>query len=158
MLEKILSGGQSGAEQSGWRAALAFGVPAAGWMPKGFLTEGGAHPEFAERYGASEMSTDSGTAPIEQNVQDADATLWFGETTTLGAQVTVGACHRLGKPCLLIYPGASFEPSHVVTWLAENSVRTLNVAGNHEEEESGIADRVERFLDQVLQQLGHERA
>jgi hypothetical protein len=34
----------------------------------------------------------------------------------------------------------------------------LNVAGNRESDEPGIGDRVERFLGQVLQQLGHELA
>ena len=39
----------------------AFGVPTGGWMPKGFLTEDGPRPEFAEQYGAAEMPTDSDT-------------------------------------------------------------------------------------------------
>ena len=158
MLDKIISGGQTGADQAAWPAAKAFGVPTGGWMPKGFLTEDGPHPELAERYGAAEMPTDNQPARTEQNVQDSDATLWFGETTTAAAQATVGACHRFGKPCMPVYPGASFEPSHVAAWIAENKIRTLNVAGNREGEESGIGDRVERFLGEVLQQLGHERA
>jgi hypothetical protein len=158
MLDKILSGGQTGAEQAGWRAAQAFGVPTGGGMPKGFRIEDGAHPEFAARYDATELRTDSELARTEQNVQDSDATLWFGETTTAGAQATVGACHRNGKPCLPVYPGAAFEPSHVATWITENRIRTLNVAGNREAEEPGIAARVEQFLGQVLQQLGHQPA
>jgi hypothetical protein len=158
MLEKIISGGQTGADQAGWRSARAFGVPTGGWMPQGFLTEDGPRPEFVERYAAAEMPTDSYPARTEQNVRDSDATVWFGVTTTAGAQATVGACHRLGKPCLPVYPGASFEPSHVATWIAENEIRTLNVAGNRESDESGIGDRVERFLAQVLQLLGHVRA
>ena len=56
-----------------------------------------------------------------------------------------------------VYPDASFEPSHIATWIAENQIKTLNVAGNSEGEEPGIGDRVERFLGQVLQQLGHQQ-
>ena len=52
MLEKIISGGQSGADQAGWRTAKAFGVSSGGWMPRGFLAEDGPHPEFADEYGA----------------------------------------------------------------------------------------------------------
>ena len=158
MLEKILSGGQTGADQGAWRAATAFGIPCGGCMPLGFLTEDGPRPEFSEQYGARELPTESSAARTEQNVHDSDATLWFGETTTSGAQTTVGACQKLGKPCLPVYPAASFEPSHVVTWIVEHTIRTLNVAGNRESIEPGIGDRVERFLGQVLQQLGHERA
>ncbi len=154
MLKKIISGGQSGAEQAGWRAAEAFGVPVGGWMSEGFLTDEGPRPDFAERYGASEMSAGSGLTPTEQNVQDSDATLWFGETTTTAAQATVRACHRFGKPCMPIDPGAAFEPSHVATWITENRFGTLNLAGNREAEEPGIEDRVENFLGQVLRLLG----
>ncbi len=158
MLDKIISGGQSGADQAGWRAARTFGVLSGGWMPRGFLTEEGPHPEFADQYGATELPADSVRDRTEQNVLAADATLWFGVTTTLRAQETVGACHRFAKPCMPVYPGASFEPCQVATWIAENKFGTLNVAGNREQEEPGIGDRVERFLGEVLQQLGHERA
>jgi hypothetical protein len=158
MLEKIIISARTGADQAAWRAAKAFGVPACGWMPNGFLTEDGPHPEFADQYGAAELATDSVPDRTEQNVLAADATLWFGVTTTLGAQATVGACQRFAKPCMPVYPGASFEPGHVASWIAENKIRTLNVAGNREEEEPGIGDRVESFLGEVLQQLGHERA
>jgi hypothetical protein len=91
-------------------------------------------------------------------VQDSDATLWFGLTTTAAAQETVGACQRLGKPCMPVYPGASFEPRHVATWIAEHEVATLNVAGNCEEDEPGIGARLEGFLGEVLEQLVHKRA
>ena len=47
MLERVISGGQTGADQAGWRAARAFGIPTGGAMPKGFLTEDGPCPEFA---------------------------------------------------------------------------------------------------------------
>jgi hypothetical protein len=157
MLDKVISGGQTGADQAAWRSASAFGIATGGWMPQGFLTEDGSRPEFAEQYGATELPTDGDLARTEQNVQESDGTLWFGETTTSGAQAAVGACQRSGKPCLPVYPGASFEPAHVATWIAKNGIGTLNVAGNRESEEPGIGDRVERFLGEVLQGLGHQR-
>jgi hypothetical protein len=156
MLDKLITGGQTGADQAGWRAAKAFRVRVGGWMPKGFLTEDGPHPEFAEQYGATEMPTDSLLARTERNVQDSDATLWFGETTTSGAQATVRACQIVGKPCMLIYPGASFEPSHVAAWVTLNRIKTLNVAGNRESDEPGIGHRVEEFLARVLELFGRE--
>jgi hypothetical protein len=57
VLEKIISNGQTGLDQAGWRAARAAGIPTGGWMPKGFLTEDGPHPEFAEDFGALEWVT-----------------------------------------------------------------------------------------------------
>ena len=153
MLKQIVSGGQTGADQAGWRAAAAFGISTGGWMPKGFLTEGGPRPEFARQYGAVEMPTESCTARTEQNVRDSDATIWFGETTTSGAQATVEACHRHCKPIMLVYPAASFEPAHVVAWIVANRIRVLNVAGNRERDEPGIGRRVECFVGQVAELL-----
>ncbi len=158
MLEKIISGGESGANQAGWRAARAFGVAGGGSMRKGFLADDGHHPDYAEQFAAAELPTDSEPARTERNVHDSDATVWFGQTTTTAAHATVEACLRLDKPFMPIYPGASFEPSHVAAWILENQVKTLNVAGNREHEEPGIGDRVERFLGEVLTVLGHERA
>jgi hypothetical protein len=155
MLDRIISGGQSGADQAAWRAAQVFDIPTGGWMARGFPTEDGPHPWFAECYGAVEMPLDSDLTGTERNVQDSDATLWFGETTTAAAQATVGACHRFGKPCMPVYPSATFQPGHVATWITENQVRTLNVAGNSEREEVGIGEQVESFLGQVLRLLGH---
>jgi hypothetical protein len=157
MLDKIVTGGQTGADQAGWRAARAFGVPTGGWMPRGFLTEDGPRSEFAKEFGAAEMPAESTAARTEQNVQDSDGTLWFGETTTSGAHDTVVACRKLAKPFMPVYPSASFEPSHVANWIIENQISTLNVAGNRESVEPGIGGRVKRFLDQVLEQLGFQR-
>jgi hypothetical protein len=158
MLKKIISGGETGANLAGWRAAKAFGVAAGGWMRQGFLTDDGCHPEFAEQYGASASPADSEPAHIEQNVQDSDATIWFGRTTNSSAHATAAACLAFGKPYMPVYPGAAFEPSHVATWIVENAIKTLNVDGNREHEEPGIGEQVERFLGEVLEQLGHERA
>jgi hypothetical protein len=155
MLDTVVSGGQTGADQAGWRTAQAFGVPTGGWMPRGFVTEEGPRPEFAERFGAREIPTEDPEARTEQNVRDADATVWFGDTTTSSAHATVAACQRWGKPCLPIAPVAVFQPPQVAAWLTENRVQTLNVAGNCESDEHGIGERVERFLSAVLRELGH---
>jgi len=158
MLEKMISGGETGASQAGWRAAKAFGVATGGWMRKGFLTDDGRHPEFAELFAAAELPTESHAARSEQNVRDSDATVWFGQTTTSGAHATVVACLTFVKPFLPVDPGAAFEPWHVTRWIVENQIKTLNVAGNGEHDEPGIGDRAERFLGEVLEQLGHKRA
>jgi hypothetical protein len=89
MLEKVITGGQTGADQAAWRAAKAFGIPTGGAMPLGFKTEDGPRPEFAEMYGAVEMPTTSYASRTRQNVKDSDATLWLGETDSPGAKATL---------------------------------------------------------------------
>jgi hypothetical protein len=157
MVEKLISGGETGANQAGWRAARTYGIVTGGWMRRGFRTWDGDQPAFAQQFAASELPTDSEPACTEQNVKDSDGTIWFGQTTTAGAQPTVAACLTFGKPYMPVYPSASFEPSHVATWIVENKIKTLNVAGNRESEEPGISGRVERFLGAVLERLGHQR-
>jgi hypothetical protein len=61
--------------------------------------------------------TDSEPARIEQNIQDSDATIWFGRTTNSSVRATAAACLTFGKPYMPVYPGAAFEPSHVTTRL-----------------------------------------
>jgi hypothetical protein len=103
MLDKITSSGRSGAEQAARRAAEMFGTSSSGWMPKGFVTEDGLHPEFAQAYGAAEMPAESKAAQTEPYVRDSDGILCSGVTTTAAAHETVGGCHRLGKSlCRLI--------------------------------------------------------
>ena len=41
MLERVITRGQTGADQAAWRAAKAFGISTGGAMPLGFLTETG---------------------------------------------------------------------------------------------------------------------
>jgi hypothetical protein len=157
MLDGIISGGKSGAEQAARQAAIAYGIPTGGWMSEGSGTARGPGSELAQPHGAEEMRQESRPTPTEQNVRGSDATLWFGDTTTADAQTTVAACHRFGRPCMPVYPAATFEPSHVATWITENQIKMLNVAGNREDEEPGISAGVQRFLCELLLNLGHNR-
>jgi hypothetical protein len=156
MLEKIVTGGQSGAAQAAWRVARAFGIPTGGWMPLGYLTEAGPRPEFADLYGACEMPSPEYREQTRANIRDSGATLWFGTTDSRGAKATFEACHQLGKSCVRVYPGAMIQPSQVVVWIREHKIKVLNVAGDRESVNPGIGERVERFLAAVLRRLGHE--
>jgi hypothetical protein len=158
MIERLLSGGQTGADQAGWRAARACGLATGGWMPRGFLTEGGPRPEFADLYGARAMPTDAYRLRTEQNVRDSHATLWFGDTGAAGAKATLNACAGMGRPVLRIGLHAHEEvgPSDVAAWLRSNpGITRLNIAGNRESRAPGIGRRVERFLTELFGLLGH---
>ena len=45
VLEKIVSGGQTGVDRAALDAALAAGFPCGGWAPKGRMAEDGAIPK-----------------------------------------------------------------------------------------------------------------
>ena len=53
MLSKVVSGGQTGADQAGLRAAAKAGIDTGGWACKGWLTEKGPASWLAD-YGLAE--------------------------------------------------------------------------------------------------------
>jgi Circularly permutated YpsA SLOG family len=149
VLDRVVSGGQTGADQAGWRAARASGIAPGGWMPVGFLTEAGPRPEFAAMFGALEMPGGGYRQRTRANVRDSDATIWFGDPDSPGGRTTLRACTGFGKPVYLVIEGLT-QPADVVAWIEAEEIRVLNVAGNRESTERGIGDRVERFLIEVF--------
>ncbi|MBL7204628.1 MAG: hypothetical protein ISS63_09880 [Desulfobacteraceae bacterium] len=63
MLQKIISGGQTGAARAALDVAIEFNIPHGGWIPKGRRTEDGVLPE---KYQLKEMPTASYPKRTEQ--------------------------------------------------------------------------------------------
>lgn len=80
MLKKIISGGQTSADQAALDAAIKLGIAHGGWIPIGRTTETGTLPE---NYNLQEMPTDDYSKCIEQNVKDSKGTLiiFYGKLT-----------------------------------------------------------------------------
>ena len=72
MIKKIISGGQTGADQAVLDIVIKLELPHGGWIPKGRITEAGPLPD---KYRLKEMPTDSYSEYIEQNVKDSKGTL-----------------------------------------------------------------------------------
>jgi hypothetical protein len=155
MLERVISGGQTGVDQAAILAARVANIPTGGWAPLGWLTESGPAPWLGE-YGLKEMRTASYRARTEQNVRDSTATLWFGSTSTPEAKTTLLAIRGMGRPHMLVIPGQGVRPSDVAAWITAGGFKVLNVAGNRESKSPGIGDRVAVFLGRVFDQLARE--
>jgi hypothetical protein len=153
VLERVVSGGQTGADQAGWRAARASGIATGGWMPENFLTEAGPRPDFAEMFGAVEMPGGGYPERTRANARDSDATVWFGDAGSPGGRTTLRACAGFGKAVYVVIDGLT-RPSDVAAWIVAEEVRVLNVAGNRESTDPGIGERAERCLVAVF---GHFR-
>jgi len=54
MIEKIISGGQTGVDRAALDVALDMGIPCGGWCPKGRKAEDGAIPD---RYPLKKMTS-----------------------------------------------------------------------------------------------------
>jgi hypothetical protein len=96
---KIVSGGQTGADQAALEWALKNGIPVGGWCPKGRITEDGTIPECFPL-----KETRSGSYPrrTEWNVRDSDATVIFTIRPNLsgGSLKTWNVAKKDGKPVL----------------------------------------------------------
>lgn len=154
-LLRIISGGQTGADQGALEAAKELGIATGGWMPRGFLTETGFRPEFAVQFGMREHPQAEYARRTEGNVVFADGTIIFGDVTSAGNLSTKELCAKHDKSCHVL-PWQSGQPVPLesirdfLRWLAEYRVTVLNVAGNRESEQPGIHEAVRAFLIAAL--------
>ena len=156
MLEKIISGGQTGADQAGLDAAALFGIETGGWCPRGFKTEKGCDLRL-KKFGLVE--TDSPLYPPRTfaNARDSDGTIRFAQDfTTRGEICTLNGIKKFNKPHIDVDMGSPRPVVEVVEWIMANNIKTLNVAGNRESTNPGIHDFSVDYLSQVLKELGHE--
>jgi hypothetical protein len=158
MIELVISGGQTGADQAGWRAAKAAGIATGGWMPGGFLTEDGPRPAFEWLYGAKETMSRGYPERTRLNAQIANVTLWFGNPDSRGGKLTLNSCQG---PYVVIWresPRNDWHPAPLASWLGSaitwsTNCRTLNIAGNRESSAPGIGAWVEQYLSEVFRLL-----
>jgi hypothetical protein len=164
LLKKVVSGGQTGADQAGLFAAARFGIVTGGWMPKEFKTLSGPNPELAARFGLREhRSSKDYPDRTELNCRVSDGTLWFGaKLDSNGERCTYGFLRRHGKPSLRIDTRNPRPVEEVVEWIRRQKVKTLNIAGNAEPKSRkalahGVTDFVLSYLGEVFSALGHRR-
>ena len=87
MLTKIISGGQTGADQAALDIAIKLNIPHGCWIPKGRLTENGPLPG---KYQLQEMPSGSYPKRTEQNVIDSDGTVIFSQGKLTGGSALTG--------------------------------------------------------------------
>jgi hypothetical protein len=156
--EKIVSGGQTGADRAALDAAAECGLATGGWVPAGRRAEDGRIPV---RYrGLVEADSRDYAQRTEWNVRDSDATLVaaFGPPTG-GSALTLRLAHRLGRPVLVLDLEALSDDEaaeRLATWLAEVRPRVLNVAGPRASHEPRIGSAVRALLRCALTARGGE--
>ena len=151
---KIISGGQTGADQGGLEAGAALGLETGGWVPKGWRTEHGSDPSLA-RFGLREHSARGYPPRTRLNATQSDGTFWFGNPHSPGGKLTLRTARGAGKPVFLVdwRSGWSFPREDIadfLAWLRKNHISVLNVAGNRESSQPGIQETTRTFLVQAL--------
>ncbi len=150
MLRKIISGGQTGADQGGLEAALTLGLETGGKVPHGFKTEDGSAPELGPKYGLEELASEEYPPRTRYNVVDSDATVIFGHTSETGSRMTKRMCEESHKPCLIIEEFDGDGLDLIRSFVGIYKVETLNVAGNRESKFPGLQRKVRNYLVQAL--------
>ncbi len=151
MLEKIISGGQTGADQGGLEAGKEFGILTGGWMPKGFLTENGKCPELKEKFNLNEHSSEKYPPRTFTNARDSDGTIRFAvDFSSPGELCTLKAINQYSKPYIDIDVKDPIDIDLVVKWVNNNNIKTLNVAGNKESTYPGIQKFTREYLIKIL--------
>jgi hypothetical protein len=130
-VERIVSGGQAGADRAALDVALALGIACGGWVPAGRWAEDGA---ISERYpNMRETVSAKPRRRTERNVRDSDATLVFScGSPEGGTELTVRMAQKHGKALLVIDvldQVAEVAAARVRAWLDQCQPRVLNVAG-----------------------------
>ncbi len=148
MVEKIISGGQTGVDRAALDAALELGIPCGGWCPKGRRAEDGIIPD---RYPLQETSSPSYPLRTEMNVEDSDGTLILTQGSLSGGTLlTLKLARKHRKPYILVDLAEEADASSVQEWCQKYRVGILNIAGPRESEAPGIYHRAFSFLKELF--------
>lgn len=149
MIDRLISGGQTGVDRAALDVALEVGIPCGGWCPRGRRAEDGRIPA---RFPLQECSSRNYAVRTRLNVVESDGTLILTRgSLSGGTALTDSIARELGKPCLVIDLVVEFDAQPVEEWIAENRIRTLNVAGPRESQQVGIYDQARDYLRKFLQ-------
>ena len=148
MVEKIVSGGQTGVDRAGLDVAFELGIPCGGWCPKGRVAEDG---RIDERYPLKETPSTDYRVRTRLNVEQSEGTLVITRgPVTGGTALTIKLAREKGKPLLIIDLNQNPDPSTVQKWLKGEGIRILNVAGPRESKMPGLHAHALEFLRAVL--------
>jgi hypothetical protein len=172
---KVISGGQTGADQGALHAARKAGIETGGWITKGYLTTIGRCPELAE-FGLVEMRGMYKSRSM-RNVDDADIVIAFPKGISVGTHMTIGyattkrwkhhphsykekegdsGIESKYKPvCVVKDVSSQEERMKVISFIRLHSPKVINVCGSRGEKYSNDiwAHAVTDFLVDVFSEL-----
>lgn len=133
-LYRVVSGGQTGADQAGLHAGNLFHLQTTGWMPRGYRTLLGPMPELARQFGVLEHASSDYPPRTKLNVELGDMTVRLATNfNSAGEKLTLKYIKALEKPHFdVLLDGKDYDrkAEALAIIIKERAVRTLNVAGN----------------------------
>ncbi len=151
MIDKIISGGQTGVDRAALDTALINNIPHGGWCPAGRRAEDGP---IDTKYALDETAASDYAIRTEWNVRDSDGTLILNPGRPEGGTaLTIKAAKSHHKPCLIIDLDKSIDIDGIVHWLYKHRIRILNIAGPRESKHVGIHNRATEVLDDLIKRV-----
>ena len=151
LVEKIVSGGQTGVDRAALDIARAMGIPYGGWCPNGRKAEDGRIPPLYLYL--EEIPTADYPLRTSWNVRDSDGTLalYFGEPIR-GTAIAIREAKRQKKPWMGVDLDEEPDAGEVAAWFRDNGVSVLNVAEPRGSRGPDVYGRAKEFLNEVLGQ------
>ena len=151
MINKIMSGGRTGVERAALDVAIKLDIPHGGWIPKGRETEGGA---LAKKYKLIEIPASSHFEHTEKNVLDSDGTLIlsYGKLTG-GSALIRKMAEKNSRPWHYVDLNTTNDfvaAQTISTWIVENGVGILDIAGSGAGNDPKIYKTTAKILETVL--------
>ncbi|MFA5903360.1 MAG: putative molybdenum carrier protein [Desulfobacula sp.] len=151
MLKKIISGGQTGADRAALDVAIKFHIDHGGWVPKGRRTEDG---RLNDKYSLTETKTEDYRERTKLNIIDSHATVIISRgNLTGGSKFTQTFAKVVGRPnCHIdLMQSEEFEAAIILkSFILENQIQILNVAGPRQSSSPGIYADVKTVLEVTL--------
>ncbi|MBF0612401.1 MAG: molybdenum cofactor carrier [Magnetococcales bacterium] len=136
MIQKIISGGQTGVDRAALDFAIQHGIDHGGWCPKGRLAEDGIlHP----RYKLTETPLSRYNQRTHWNILDSHGTLIIrGAILSGGTALTWRLAKTIGRPCFTVTLQTEVDYKAVHQWVTDHSIQVVNMAGPRESDNPGI--------------------
>lgn len=150
LITMIISGGQTGTDRAALDVAMLHDIATGGWCPAGRRAEDGI---IANSYQLTETTARNYATRTKWNVRDSEGTLVLNLGALDGGTLeTVEYARGYDKPCLVVQLDEENNRSLQVvnTWMIENAVYVLNVAGPRESKRAGIYQQSFDFLERLL--------
>ncbi len=151
-IEKIIAGGQTGADRAAFDFALENGIEIGGFVPKDRQAEDGRIP--ARYPNLQEAETKDPRMRTALNVKNSDATLILSNGGLKGgSKLTKEFAEIYQKPFLIIDLSIlKIDEAATKTriWLDSIECRTLNIAGSRASEDAEIYAGTKEFLTELF--------
>ena len=151
MIKKIISGGQTGADQAALDSAIKLDMPHGGWIPKGRIAEAGSLPD---KYKLQEIPDDSFPGHTEQNVIDSDGTVIIAHGKLYdGSEYVREMAEKHGRAWIQIDLDITTPLDaalKISNWIIENPIAILNVTGSSAGKDPKIYEKTRDIIEGVI--------